>query len=577
MKYKNYKPERFRDVRELVVYASTQYADQVAFKEINRTNHKILEYSYKKLEMDRTALGTKMIEMGMDGCHIALLSESRYDWVLSFLTIMSGVGVVVPLDKELPTNDLASLIRRSDTNAIICSNTFVPIVSEILNDCPDVEFVIVMDPSKEYKDFYDMRDLINQGRKLLIQGNVAYKEKAIEPDDMCEIIFTSGTTGANKGVMLSHKNVMSDLYGFMHYINVTPVSFSVLPIHHSFESTCNIFGVLISGSTLCFNDSLKHLMRNIALFRPGMALMVPLFLETMYKRIWEEARKEGLDKHLIYGIFISNLLRKIGIDKRRLFFKPILDKFGGELRQIVCGGAPLRTELIKKYDEIGINIINGYGITECAPVISTNASTWKKLGTVGKLLPGCEVRIVEPDSEGNGEIQVKSDIIMLGYYKDEESTKEVMTEDGFFATGDLGHLDKDNFLYITGRKKNLIILPNGKNICPEELEEVIGTIPYVKEVMVYANVDNSVEKKDIISSDVFIDEKYLEDNKILDVKTALDMDIRKINNTLPAYKRINDVNIVDHEFEKTTTKKIKRHVEMKRRKNNDKLCAQENS
>ncbi len=561
MKYKNYKPERFKDIRQLVKYASNQHSDLVAFKEIDRANNKILEYSYTRLEMDINALGTAMLKMGMDGYHIALLSESRYDWVLSFLTIMCGVGVAVPLDKELPNKDLALLLKRSDSDAVICSETFVPIITDILQECPNIKVVIVMDSVKEHSDFYDIRDLIEQGQKILSQGDTSYIDKKIDPEGMCEIIYTSGTTGANKGVMLSQKNIMSDLFAFMHYIKVPSVSFSVLPIHHSFESTCNIFGVIYKGKTLCFNDSLKYLMKNIALFKPGMALMVPLFLETMYKRIWEEAKKEGLDKRLKFGIFISNILRKIGIDKRRFFFKPVLDKFGGNLEQIVCGGAPLRTELIKNFEEIGINIINGYGITECSPVISANASAWKKLGSVGKVLPGCEVRISEPDSEGNGEIQVKSDIVMLGYYKDEKSTKEVLAQDGFFSTGDLGHLDKDNFLYITGRKKNLIILPNGKNICPEEIEEAIGTIPLVKEVMVYANEDN------MISADIFIDEQYLKDNKILDAKNALDTQIRKINNALPVYKRINDVNIIDKEFEKTTTKKIKRYKAMKRKMN----------
>jgi long-chain acyl-CoA synthetase len=375
--------------------------------------------------------------------------------------------------------------------------------------------------------------------------------------------------------MLSHKNLMADLYGFMHYIKVTPVSISVLPLHHSFESTCHILGILLTGNTLCFNDSLKHMMENLARFKPGMSLMVPLFIETIYKRIWQEAKRENLDIHLRYGIWYSNLIRLIGIDCRRIFFKPILDKFGGELRQIVCGGAPLRTDLIKKLDDIGINIINGYGITECAPVISTNASAWKKKGTVGKVLPGCKVRIADPDKSGNGEIQIKGDIVMMGYYKDEENTKAVFTEDGYFMTGDMGRLTRNNFLYITGRKKNLIILSNGKNICPEELEEAIsGAIPYIKEVMVYAA---SAGGQETINADVFPDAQYIQDNGIGNVQEQLNEDIRRLNNTLPVYKRINKVSVMEHEFEKTTTKKIKRQVEMKRREYNDKLCVQENS
>jgi len=580
MRYKCAEPERVRDVRELVIRASKLFGNKIAFKELTR-DKQIVEYAYTQLEQDRNALGARLLDLDMDGYHFALISENRIAWVLSYLTIVGGVGVVVPLDKELLAENIAALLKSSDSDVIVCSETYLPMVVSILDECPDIKSVIVMNPSKAYLQkrrnvtFYDLPTLVAQGRKLLLQGNRAYQEQQIDPESMCEILFTSGTTGPNKGVMLSHKNLLADLYGFMHYIKVMPVSISVLPIHHSFESTCHMLGILFTGNTLCFNDSLKHMMENLMRFKPGMSLMVPLFLETMYKRIWQEAKREELDAHLRYGIWFSNFLRVFGIDGRRLFFKPILDKFGGELKQIVCGGAPLRTELIKKFDEIGINVINGYGITECAPVISTNATDWKVHGTVGKVLPGCNVRIADPDKSGNGEIQVKSDIVMMGYYKDEVNTKAVFTDDGYFMTGDMGRLSRTNFLYITGRKKNLIILSNGKNICPEELEEAVaGVMPYVKEVMVYAA---SAGEQELINADVFLDVQYIADNGISDVQERLNQDIRKLNNSLPVYKRINNVNIMEHEFEKTTTKKIKRQVEMKRREYNDGLCAQENT
>ena len=583
MKYKSCNPEMIRDIRELVIRAAKLFGEKIAFREL-RWDKEIAEYSFAQLEQDRNAFGTKLLQMGMEGYHVAVLSENMYAWVLSYLTVICGVGVVVPLDKELLCKDIALLLRKSDADAVICSETYFQEILDILDECPNIKCVIVMNPSrlnssKEYPYLYDMQTLITQGRKLLLLGDITYKEKAIDAEHMCEVLFTSGTTGPNKGVMLSHKNLVADLYGFMHYIKVTPVSFSVLPLHHSFECTCHVLGIIYTGNTLCFNDSLKHLMENIARFKPGMSLMVPMFLEAMYKEIWQGAKNENLDKHLSYGIKVSNILRKFGIDKRRLFFKPILQKFGGNLEQIVCGGAPLRTDLIKKYDEIGINIINGYGITECTPVISTThlyASDWKKLGTVGRVLPVCKVRIIDPDKKGNGEIQVNGDNVMLGYYKDDENTKKVFTADGYFLTGDLGHLDKNNFLSLSGRKKNLIILSNGKNVCPEELEEAISSIPYVKEVMVYSNSINS-DKKEVIVADVFLDEHYLETNKIADIKSRLDQDVRKLNNTLPVYKRISNVKIMDQEFEKTTTKKIKRQNEMQRRIFDDQLCAQKNS
>ena len=582
MRYKCCNPERIRDIRELTMRAARLYGEKIAFKEIDR-NKQIVEYTYNQLEQERNALGTSLLDLGMEGYHIALISESRIAWVLSYLAIVGGVGVVVPLDKELMEEDIAMLLRRSDADAVICSEAYLPMIMSILDDCPDIKNVIVMNPAKAYlhkkKDvrFYDIPTLIAQGRKRLLQGDRAYLNREIDPESMCEILFTSGTTGPNKGTMLCHRNLVADIYGFMHYIKVMPVSISVLPIHHSFECTCHVLGVIYAGTTLCFNDSLKHMMENLMLFKPSMSLMVPLFLETMYKRIWQEAKRENLDSHLRYGIWFSNFIRLFGIDGRRLFFKPILDKFGGELKQIVCGGAPLRTELIKKFDEIGINVINGYGITECAPVISTNATDWKRPGTVGKVLPGCKVRVADPDKSGNGEIQVSSDIVMMGYYKDEENTKAVFTDDGYFMTGDIGRLSRDNFLYLSGRKKNLIILSNGKNICPEELEGAItGALPYVKEIMVYSAAVPG-ETEEVINADMFLDAQYLADNHIDDVQGRLDQDIRRLNNTLPAYKRISKVNIMEREFEKTTTKKIKRQVEMKRRASDDRLCVQENS
>lgn len=573
MRYKCLHTQRLTDMRALTIRASNLFADKAAFKEIAH-NNSIATYTFSQLEQDRISLGTKLLDLGMEGYHVAILSENSYAWILTYLTVVCGVGVVVPLDKELLKDDIAHLLKKSDADAVVCSETYLPLVNDILSRCPKIKSVIVMNPSGPHSASYDLQTLIDKGKKLLHIGNNTYINKAIDPEAMCEILFTSGTTGPNKGVMLSHKNFMADLYGFMHYIKVTSVSFSVLPIHHSFESTCHILGILYTGNTLCFNDSLKHLMKNIAIFKPGMSLMVPLFLEVMYKQIWQETKKNNLEKQLIYGIKFSNLLRRFGIDKRKLFFKPILDKFGGNLEQIVCGGAPLRADLIKRYDEIGINIINGYGITECAPVISTNASAWKRKGTVGRVLPGCQIRIANPDKNGNGEIQVAGDMVMLGYYKDEANTKAVFTQDGYFKTGDLGRLNKAHFLYITGRKKNLIILPNGKNVSPEEIEEVVSAIPYIKEVMVYAKKS---ENGEIIAADVFLDSQYLTLNPVENIHEKLDQDIRRLNSALPVHKRISNIEIIDREFEKTTTKKIKRQDEMKRRMYNDELCVQKNS
>ena len=491
--------------------------------------------------------------------------ENSYCWVISYLAVVNGLGVAVPLDKELTSDDIARLIEKSDTDTVVCSETYLPIISDILVSNPNIKNCIVMNASRPHEGLLDMNELISNGYEALNNGDLAYTRLPIDTDAMCEILYTSGTTGANKGVMLSQKNITSVVYGVMHLIKTTPVSFSVLPISHSYECTCHILGGIYSGITNCFNDSPKHVLQNLAVFQPSMSLMVPLFLESIQRNIWEEARKANLVNHLKYGMYVSNLLRKIGIDKRKLFFKPILSRFGGNLEQVVCGGAPLRDDLIKFFDSLGVNIVNGYGITECAPVISTNSTAWKKIGSVGKIIPVCNVRIANPDNEGYGEVQVQGDIVMLGYYKDQKSTKATFSEDGWFKTGDLGRLDKRNFLYLSGRKKNLIILANGKNVCPEELEqEITSQLPYVKEVMVYAS-GSGIYKQESINADVYLYDDYFETDDISEIQDKLNKDIKKLNAKLSVYKRINKVHIRTNEFEKTTTKKIKRQVALEGR------------
>lgn len=544
-------------MRELVRRSATLYGGRVAYRELGREKN-IHEYTFARLASDVDALGAAMLEMGMTGWHVAILGENCYAWVVGYLAVANGLGVAVPLDKELPTGDLATLVNKSDTDAVICSETYLPVVNSILSECPGVKACIVMNQADTRAGFLGMDGLIRQGQALLADGNT-YPALPIDPDALCEIIFTSGTTGANKGVMLSQRNIISVVYGMMHLIKATPVSFSVLPISHSYECTCHVLGCIYSGSTLCFNDSLKHLMDNLRLFKPGMSLMVPLFLETMHRQIWKEAEKNNLAGHLRYAIAFSNLLRRIGIDMRRLYFKPVLDKFGGNLRQIVCGGAPLRSELIKGFKDLGINVVNGYGITECAPVISTNGTAWKKADTVGKVLPVCEVRIDSPDRDGNGEVLVKGDNVMLGYYRDEAATRATFSEDGYFKTGDLGRLDRQGFLSLTGRKKNLIVLSNGKNVCPEEVEEaILNGLPYVKEVVVYSRAHAGNQES--IHADVFLDPEFARSAVPASLHQRLEQDIRRLNGRLPAYKRVQSFAISETEFEKTTTKKIKRQV-----------------
>ena len=558
-KKKLFKADRMKDLKELVERGAKLYGDSVLFEQIvSKTETETVTFN-QMLERSN-AIGTQLIAMGLKGKQIAIIGETSIEWMEAYFGVVNGTGVAVPLDKELQPATLAKQINISECAAIFCSFKMYKKIKQALEQCPNVKYCIVM-RAKEGFDYeaegcLSFTDVIARGQELVNNGDRSFIDAEINPEIMSEIVFTSGTTGANKGVMLSHKNVCATVYSSMKLIRPGEKTLSVLPINHTYEKNTHLLGALYLGATVCFNDDLKHVMQNFERFKPTFSLMVPLFLETMVRKINVESEKAGLSNHLRYGAKFSNLIRKIGIDKRRLFFKPILDKFGGNINQIVCGGAPLSKEIIKTLDSYGIDIVEGYGITECSPLVAANCTRFKKVGSVGMVVPGTTVRIDNPDSNGYGEILVKGDNVMLGYYKDEASTKAVFTEDGWFKTGDIGYLDKDNFLYISGRVKNLIILPNGKNVFPEEIEEMLVTqIAYIKEVVVYADEANTG-----IYAACYLDDEFLTANGVEDRYAYLMNDIAKFNSKIATFKRITDVVIYDSEFEKTTTKKIKRFM-----------------
>ena len=554
---KMYKAERMRDLRELITRADRLYGDNVFCKQIGPAKE-IEEFTYHQLYSDMNGFGTKLLDMNLKDAHIALLGENSYEWVVSYLAVLNGVGVVVPLDKELTELNLANQINKSDCKAVLCTKTYAAAMARILPMCPQVEACVVINATEKHETFPTMQELIQEGNQLLESGEKAYLYQHIDIYKMAEILFTSGTTGANKGVMLSHNNLTAVVYSAMRLIRPGGTAFSVLPINHSYECSCHILPNMYLGTTICFNDSLKHVTQNMRLFQPSFAIMVPMFLEAMMRAIWVEAEKTNLTRHLKLGIFVSRIALKFGIDLRRKLFKPIHKNFGGNLTQIVCGGAPLRKELIDQFDNFGINVVNGYGITECAPLVSTNCTMWKNNATVGMVIPTCKVRVNE-----GGEIEVKGENVMLGYYNDPESTAVSFTPDGWFKTGDLGRLDKNGFLYITGREKNLIILPNGKNVSPEEIEELIAAkMPLVKEVVVFALVDGNQDDSRICAA-CYLDEEYISEHNIVNPEAMLRSEIRNVNKFLPKYKQVTDVRVMEVEFEKTTTKKIKRQTVQK--------------
>ncbi len=564
-------PELFEihDLRDVIRKAAKDYGDMSAYRQFES---RILEsaISFKGLSNNIDALGTALLSLGQKGKHIAILGETSIEWITSYFAIICGVGVAVPVDRDLIDDTLAYQLCFGDVNTIICSGKCVKKLKAILPMCPGIDTVIIMRDKFSTvpldESWLNFDKLIVNGRELLHAGDTSYTSAEIDPKAMIELIYTSGTTGANKGVMLSHENIWTCGIGARQLVHYKNTNMSVLPVHHTYELTCNIMSSIYEGSTVSINDDLKHVSQNINHFHPKMTCMVPAMLDLMVRKVRYEVKKSELEQYVNYSLKFSNLIRKFGIDRRKRYFKPILVKFGGKLDKIICGGSPLSNDTLDFLDSIGITVLNGYGITECAPLVAVNGDKLRRRGSVGHVLPSCKVRIANPDENGNGEIQVKGGNVMLGYYKNPEDTKEVFTEDGWFKTGDIGHLDKDNFLYINGRIKNLIILSNGKNVYPEEVEEHLQKeIPYVQEAVVFADEDNTG-----IYAICYLNPEFCKENGLTDVKKQHErimQDIALYNKKAESYKRISNIQISDTEFEKTTTNKIKRFKVERNRQN----------
>ena len=549
---------RLRDLRELVDHAVKNYGSRPGFREIN-AERVVTDHSFTDLKSDSEALAAKLRSEGMKGRHIALLGETSYSYIVCYLATVNWVGVVVPIDKELTTEDIVHLLKKSDVEGLFFSDSFSPEISMILSECPEIRFAINMNPSENGGYYPSLDDFIASGHSLMADGYTEFLSEPLDADALCTILFTSGTTGANKGVMLCHRNLTACLFGAMSLFILPEKSFSVLPINHSYEFNIDVLGSIYGGAILCINDSIKHVKENLLEFSPQMSLMVPMIVEALHRNIWKEAEKAHLTGHLKYGIWYSNFLRKIGIDKRRFFFLPILKNLGGKITTIVCGGAPLNPALVRGFDDIGIHVYNGYGITECSPLISSNSPIYDLPGSVGIPVPGCQVRIGEISELGIGEILVKGENVMLGYYRDEEATASTFTEDGWFMTGDLGYMNKKGVLYITGRKKNLIILSNGKNVHPEELEEHLArNISYIQEVVVFAE-KNSEGEDVIITASAYLDPQFTGEVGMDRARQIFESDVNRANKRIAVYKRIGQTMVEETEFEKTTTKKIRRN------------------
>lgn len=558
--YPLYEVAPLKDFKDMLSQADEQAGDKIAIRYfLDWASKSIRDVTYHEFKHETEALGTGLASLGITDYHVAMVSENSYYWILTYVTVLNSSGVYVPVDKELPFDEIMNILRHSDSEVVFYSGAFESKFRERADELPQIKYFIGIDlPAELAGGRFVSRDaLMAKGEELLEGGDNSYL--ALESDDSAlkMLVYTSGTTGVAKGVMLSLHNLVSSVYYGLQVSTVFTTCLSVLPYHHTYEAVCGLLVSLHHHSTICVNDSLRHVAENMKIFQPDYIMLVPLFVENLYKKIRANIEAKGKTKAFDKLIAMSNGMRHVGIDMRRKLFSQIYDVFGGRIIKLVCGGAPIRPELAAFFDAVGINLINGYGITECSPLVSVNRDYYSDYRSVGVKLPCLEIKIDEPNEEGEGEICVKGDVVMMGYYKNPEATAAVLSEDGWFRTGDYGRFNDEGQLFITGRKKNLIVLKNGKNVYPEEIEEYISSIPYVNEVVVYA-VKNESGEETALCAEIFPNEEMFEGRSNEERNATIKNAVEELNRKLPNYKKILKIKLRSTEFEKTTSKKIKR-------------------
>ena len=566
--YPIYKTTFIDDMRSLVEEAAQNFPDHIAisYKE-NYWDKEVRKVTFSQWRLDVRNLGTSLISKGLREENIAIVGENSYGWCCSFFAVMAIGSVTVPVDKELPLEDIDGIITTTGCKAVIFGKASEGKIKELLQNggLRSVDTLISVAPESGLdavitadKELSSLKKLQEKGEELCNDGDNSYYDYKIDVNRLASIVFTSGTTGKGKGVMLSQANIGLDMTLGMYNFDITRKTLHVLPPHHTFGSTVNYVGHLSQGCEVYISSGIKHVSDEIREQQPTHLILVPAFLEVMNRKIWATARKAGKEGLLKMMMKVSDLLRKVGIDIRRKLFASVLSAFGGKLELIICGGANLDEEIISTFDSLGITILNGYGITECSPLISANRNEYRKPGSVGTPILACRIKIDNPDENGEGEICVKGPNVMLGYYNNPEATAEVFDKDGFFHTGDYGKLDDEGWIYITGRKKNLIILSNGKNVYPEEIEADLQKVEGVAEVVVYAGESHVQKDRLTIVAEIFPDAELLKDKGITDIQGYFEDQVKTLNAKMPPYKAVKRVKLRETEFQKNTSRKITR-------------------
>ncbi len=543
-------------IRDLFLSSTELFSENIIYLTKFDPKEDYREIKYKEFRQDVFNFATALIDMGLKGKRIGIIGDASYMWAVGYISVVCGVGTIVPLDRELPQSDIENLSSVAELDAIIYSQK----VNKGLDGYFDRLEGITTISMTEKENAYSMPSLMKKGAELIENGDTSFEDAKVEPDDVNIILFTSGTTGYSKGVMLSHRNVASNVINIctVYTIKEFDRMFSILPIHHTYECTCGFLCPMFAGSSVAHCSGLKYILKEVKEAKPTIIVAVPLIMEMFHKGIMREVRKQGKEKTLKFGVKLAKFMDIFGIDIRKKLFGEIHAKFGGRLRDLLVGAAPVNPETSIALNDLGIKTIQGYGLTECAPLITANRQTYFRHDSVGLPVPEDEVKIVNPDEEGIGEIAVKGENVMVGYYKDEELTKSVI-RDGFFHTGDLGYI-KDGFVYITGRLKNVIITENGKNVFPEEIEGRLCESGIVSDAFVYESEEGG---KKVITAQIFPDEAYVKENlgekaSFADIRARIEEIIKKLNSEMVSYKSIKKLIVRKTDFIRTTTKKIKR-------------------
>ena len=565
MKNKLYDATEFENIRDILNNAIAKYPSNIAFTIKNKENKEVKyrDITYKEFGDEINYLGTAFLRLGFKGKNVAVISKNRYEWALTYYAVLDGVGRIIPLDKGLPEQEIELSLIRSKADVIVFEESYTDIILNIMkNNKTQLKEYICMDNVEENR-FKKMNELLLLGKQEILNGNNEYLNAEIDSNAISIVLFTSGTTSLAKAVMLSHKNIASNIYALTSAEKIydTDVNIAFLPFHHTFGSTGLTF-FLSCGAKNVFCDGLRHIAQNLKEYKVSVFVCVPLILEAMHKKIMQEIEKQGKTKKVKFAMKISNFLLKFGIDIRRKIFKDVLNNLGGNLRFVVSGAAAIDKNVAKDFNAFGILTVQGYGLTETSPVLCAENAKSIRYGSVGFPVCNVEVKIDNPNEKGIGEVIAKGPNVMAGYYENEEATNETLI-DGWFHSGDLGYIDKDGYVFITGRKKNVIVLKNGKNVYPEELEVLINNLTYVEESMVFG-----MPKDDdlVLSAKIVYNKDYIKDTYPNITKEELEKiiweDIKAINKTLTNYKHIKNIIITDEPMIKTTTAKIKRFQEI---------------